>query len=112
MLPLSKIDISRSEAVPQMFTDTGVPALIQGVVELGGDVDRLVAKVAGAASLLDEQCAFNIGERNYSILRKVLWKKGILIGAEDVGGTAGRSMYLYISDGRTVVRAAGKDKEL
>lgn len=112
MLPLSKIDLARGEAVPQMFTDTGVQALIEGVLNLGAEREQLVAKVAGAASLLGGKDAFNIGERNYTVLRKMLWKNNILIAGEDVGGTYGRSMCLYVGTGKTVVRIAGQDKEL
>ncbi|HPO14514.1 MAG TPA: chemotaxis protein CheD, partial [Candidatus Hydrogenedentes bacterium] len=74
MLPLSKIDPVKAAQVPEMFTDTGVPRLIQTMLDRGAPMRRLVAKVAGAAKLLDEQGTFNIGERNFTVLRKVLWK--------------------------------------
>jgi chemotaxis receptor (MCP) glutamine deamidase CheD len=41
-----------------MFTDTGVPALLQAVFDLGAERKRLIAKVVGAASLLDEKGFF------------------------------------------------------
>ena len=31
---------------------------------------------------------FAIGKRNHLMLRKLFWKNGILVKAEDVGGTA------------------------
>jgi len=112
MLPLSKIDPVKAAQVPEMFTDIGVPRLIQSMIDHGGQMRRMVAKVAGAAKLLDEQGTFNIGERNFTVLRKVLWKNNILIAAEDTGGTIARTLYLYLDTGRTVIRSGGKEWEL
>ncbi|NIA14831.1 MAG: chemotaxis protein CheD [Nitrospiraceae bacterium] len=112
MLPLSKIDPDKAKANPFMFTDTGVPALIQEVLSMGGLMKRLVAKVAGGASLLDQQGTFKIGERNYIVLRKVLWKNNILIAAEDTGGTKARTMSLYMDTGKTYIKSLGQLTEL
>lgn len=112
MLPLSKIDPAKAAANPCMFTDTGVPKLIQAVFDLGAERKNLVAKVAGAASLLDEKGLFRIGERNHTVLRKVLWKNNILIAAEDVGGTQARTVYLHMDTGRTVIRSGGRERDL
>jgi chemotaxis protein CheD len=112
MLPLSTLDVEKAKANPQMFTDTGVAALLQAVFDLGAERKRLIAKVAGAASLLDEKGLFRIGERNYTVLRKVLWKNNILIAAEDVGGTIARTLSLYMATGRTTIRSGGREREL
>ena len=112
MLPLSRIDPIKAKANPGMFTDVGVPMLIQQMFDHGVDRKRIVAKVAGAASLLDEKGMFKIGERNYTVLRKILWKNNILIQGEDVGGTIARTMYLHLSDGRTVLKSKGREWEI
>lgn len=112
MLPLSRIDPEKAKANPPMFTDTGVPALLQALLNLGASRKRLVAKVAGAASPLDDNGVFKIGERNYVVLRKVLWKNEILIAAEDCGGTVARTMALHIETGRTTLKVGGKEVEL
>ncbi len=112
MLPLSSIDPVKARNSPCMFTDTGVPALIQEMLNLGAMKNRLVAKVAGAASLLDEKGTFKIGERNYIVLRKVLWKNNILIVADDTGGTIPRTVYLYVDTGRTTIKSRGEEREL
>ena len=109
MLPLSKISPEKAQATPAMFTDIGVPALLQGVFDLGADRGRLQAIVAGAGSLLDEKGLFKIGERNYTVLRKVLWKNNIMIQHEDVGGTAPRTMYLHMSTGQTIIKSGGRE---
>ena len=112
MLPLSRIDPAKAQMNPCMFTDTGIPTLIQAVLNMGANKKRLIAKVAGAASPLDDNGIFKIGERNYTVLRRVLWKNDILIAAEDVGGTVARSLFLYLDTGKTVIRSGGKDREL
>lgn len=112
MLPLSKIDAERAQQNPCMFTDVGVPRLIQALLDLGADKRRLVAKVAGAAALLDDSNTFRIGERNMVVLRKVLWKNNILIAAEDTGGTVARTVYLYMDNGATIIKSGGRQYEL
>src|SRR3990172_8226025 len=112
MLPLSRMDPEKAKRHPCMFTDVGIPALIQAVLDLGGSRKRLVAKVAVGASPLNDGGMFKIGERNYTVLRKVLWKNEILIAAEDVGGTSARTMSLRMADGRTFIRSSGTEVEL
>lgn len=112
MLPLSKMDEQKAKANPLMFTDTGVLALLQAVFDLGAERRNLVARVAGGAMLLDEKRLFCIGERNYTVLRKVLWKNNILISAEDVGGSTPRTMTLYMASGKTTIKNAGQEREL
>jgi chemotaxis protein CheD len=112
MLPLSKIDPQKAEITPQMFVDTGVTALLTAVFDLGADRSRLIAKVAGASSMLDPKGLFKIAERNYTVLRKLLWKNGIFISAEDVGGMQARTMYLHLATGKTVIRSQKVEREL
>ena len=112
MLPLSKIDKDRAARSPYMFVDTGVPLLIREMLSKGAAKKRLVAKVAGAAQLMDSNNVFRIGERNKVVLRKLLWKNNILIAAEETGGNIPRTMTLYLADGRTTLRNAGQEREL
>ena len=54
MLPLSKINPDKAQANPAMFADRGVPVLFKSASELGAAKKRLVVKVAGGSSLLDD----------------------------------------------------------
>jgi chemotaxis protein CheD len=112
MLPLSSIDPEKAGTRPFMFVDTGVTALLSALFGMGAQRQNIIAKVAGAGSPLGQEETFRIGQRNYTILRKLLWKNNILINAEDVGGTKARTMYLYMPDGRTTVKSAGKEVPL
>jgi chemotaxis protein CheD len=112
MLPASKVDVAKARVSPAMFVDTGVPALLQAMFNRGAKRKRLIAKVAGAAAPLDGKGYFKIGEHNFTVMRKILWKNDVLISAEDVGGNIARSMYLYIGNGMTVIRSKGIKRQL
>ena len=105
MLPLSKTSPDKAAAKPGMFADTGIPEMFKQLYALGVSKERLIVKVAGGAQLLDKNKVFNIGERNYLVLRKLLWKNNVLIKAEDIGGNLSRTMKLEIGTGRVIVRS-------
>jgi len=112
MLPLSKIAPDKAKSKPGMFADTGVPLLLKKVLELGGAKERLIVKAAGGSELMDQNRVFNIGERNYLVLRKLLWKNNILIKAEDVGGNFSRTLRLEIDTGYTTIKTRDGESEL
>lgn len=112
MLPLSKIDPAKAAATPCMFVDTGVPALLQALFDRGAQRRTLVAKVAGGSQIMDEKGIFNIGERNCTVLRKLLWKNEILVSGEDTGGSLPRTMSLCMQTGRTVLKSRGMEREI
>lgn len=112
MLPASKTNPAKAAETPAMYVDTGTAALLRAMFDLGASRSTLVAKVAGAASQVDAENLFRIGERNHMVLRKMLWKNEILIDAEDVGGSMSRTIYLEVGTGRVRVRSEGDVHEL
>ena len=112
MLPLSSQDPAKAQGKPCMFVDSGMAALLGEMYRLGARRERLLVKVAGAGNMLDPNHRFNIGERNFTVLRKVLWKINLMIAGEDVGGTTPRTLYLEIATGRTLIRSNGQCQEL
>jgi chemotaxis protein CheD len=112
MLPLSKINLQKASENPYMFVDTGVPELFRQLYDLGGQKSRMVIKAAGCGQPLGNSEMFKIGERNYTILKKLLWKNNILIEAEDVGGIASRTVYFDLSTGQVTISSKGVKKEL
>ena len=112
MLPESTLSPEKARANPAMFCDTGVPRLFHVAYELGAQKSRLQVKVAGGAMLLDENGTFNIGKRNYLALRKLLWKNGVLIDAEDVGGCISRTLSLNLATGAVAVKSRNREKPL
>lgn len=112
MLPQSKVSPDKARNKPAMFADTGVPMLLNEILALGADKNRLIVKVAGGSQLMDQNKVFNIGERNYLVLRKILWKNNILIDAEDVGGNISRTVRLELGSGLVTVKSSKGVREL
>ena len=108
MLPESALNPVKAAQNPFMFADTGVPLLFRGACELGAEKRRLVVRVAGGAQVMDDGGVFNIGKRNHQALRKILWKAGVMIHAEEVGGTQSRTVRLEVGTGRFWVREPGR----
>ena len=65
-------------------------------------------KVAGGAEIMDEAGYFNIGKKNYAVLRKIFWRNGVLIRAEDVGGMVNRTVELDIGTGEVRLKIPGQ----
>jgi chemotaxis protein CheD len=103
LLAESRISPDKAKANPAMFADTGIPLLFRSVYKLGGDKKCLVVKVAGGAALFDTSSSMNIGKHNYTMLRKIFWKNGVMIDGEHIGGSVSRTMRLDVSSGRVTV---------
>ncbi|GAG33781.1 unnamed protein product [marine sediment metagenome] len=112
VLPSSNIDPSKARVIPCMFADTGIPALFREVYKLGGQKTRLQLKVAGGSQIMGQSNLFDMGKRNYLILRKIFLKNGLEISCEDIGGSQTRSFQLEIGGGRCTVRSEGRVREL
>ena len=112
MLPLSKINTDKAKANPYMFVDTGVPFLFKKLYTKGVKKERLIIKAAGCANPLGKEEIFEIGQRNYTLLKKLLWKNSLLIAAENVGGTLSRTVKFDLSTGEVLIKSKGKETKL
>ncbi len=114
MLPLSEIDPEKAERNPLMFVDTGFPSLLAECFKHGAQKQRLEIRVAGGANSHEgkKEDLFQIGRRNFIILRQLLWKNGLLMRSHDVGGTNSRTMSLEIGTGRVTIKSNGQMKNL
>ena len=94
------------------FPETAVPLLIERLKGLGADPRRLVAKLAGGASMFGQLVTpgtIQMGERNLLAARSALRAAAIPILCESVGGERGRSVRFHIKDGRVEIRSVGSD---
>lgn len=112
MLPLSSTNPEKAKTKPAMFADTGVPVLFHAMYALGCAKSDLIIKVAGGGQLYDDKGTFEIGKRNITVLRRMLWKTSLLIAAEDVGGAKSRTVSLSVGTGRCVVKCPNEEYEL
>jgi len=110
-LPESSVSPDRAKQLPGYFADTGIPALIERMKQVGGSFSRpsnLIVKIAGGANVADPNNTFNIGKRNVLAAKKILWQFGLGPMAEDVGGSHSRTVTLYRDTGRIVLSCPGR----
>lgn len=107
MLPDSTINPAKARQQPAMFIDTGVPALFRAAYDLKADKHRIQICVAGGAQVLDSGAIFNIGQRNYTALSRILNQHGLVVRAEHVGGLASRTMTLNLATGEVRLKVGG-----
>ncbi|MDX9746628.1 MAG: chemotaxis protein CheD [Syntrophales bacterium] len=113
MLPDSGLDVKKAQDQPGMFADTGVPLLFKSCYRLGAEKKRMIVKVAGGASILDDTHFFRIGQKNITALRKIFWKNNVMIEAEDTGANYNRTVRLDLSNGKFLIKSSmGMIKEL
>ena len=113
MLPDSTLDPQKAQAQPGMFADTGIPLLFKSCYRLGGEKKRMIVKVAGGASILDDANFFRIGQKNITALRKIFWKNNVMIDAEDTGSNCNRTVRLNLANGKFSIRSSmGMMKEI
>jgi chemotaxis protein CheD len=111
-LPDSKMDPDRAQKKPFMFADTGMKILIRRLIEMGAKKTRMQVKIAGGASMDSGPKGFDIGKRNHLAFRKIMWKNGMFIDSEDVGGFSPRNLYMNMTDGSITVRSNGLERKL
>ncbi len=104
--------LSHDQDKPAKFPETAVPFLIQRLVAAGADRHRLVAKLAGGASMFAQLMTpgtVQMGERNIAASRAALREVAIPIIGESVGGARGRSVRFHTADGRVESHTVGGD---
>ena len=98
--------LTRSADRPAKFPHAAVPTLLERMVELGASSRRVVARLAGGASMfasLSPPGTIQMGERNLVSARQVLNAHNIPIVGEAVGGDFGRTVRLHCAGGRVEV---------
>ncbi len=109
---LPSLSLARDITNRAKFPETAVPLLIERLKGLGADPRRLVAKLAGGASMFGQLVTpgtIQMGERNLLASRSALRAAAIPIVRESVGGERGRSVRFHVKDGRVEIRSVGAD---
>ena len=107
MLPDSNLDKKKASECPAMFADTGIPLLFKSCYALGAEKRRMIVKIAGGASILNDGDYFRIGQKNITAVRKIFWKNNVMVDSEDTGQNYNRTVRLQIADGNCFVRTSG-----
>lgn len=111
LLPLSKSDPAKAQQNPFQYVDTGIVRMLELLVEAGADIRRLTIVAAGGANINDDNNIFEIGKKNITVLRKVLWKNNLLLKGEDLGESVSRTLTLDIESGKSFLKSQGKVTE-
>lgn len=104
LLPDSKINPTRAAAQPAAFADTGIPLLFRSAYEMGVQKKRCQVRLVGGADVTSiGACGESVGKRNILAARSLLWKNGVMVQKEAVGGSEARTVSLHVSDGAVQV---------
>lgn len=105
MLPQGQT--SRNPGNTKKFADLCIAEMFRELQEKGCNSDRMVAKIAGGASMFDTPYKENfcIGERNRDSVIAELQKKRIPLIGDDTGGKYGRTVEFHVDNGDMVVRS-------
>jgi len=109
---LPSTSLAHDATNPAKFPATAVPLLIDRLKKLGADPRRLVAKLAGGASMFSQLTSpgtIQMGERNVVAARSALRTAEISIVREAVGGDRGRTVRFHVKDGHVEIRSVGAD---
>ena len=112
---LPSTSLARDITNKAKFPETAVPLLIERLKGLGADPRRLVAKLAGGASMFGQLVTpgtIQMGERNLLASRSALRIAAIPIIRESVGGERGRSVRFHVKDGRVEIRSVGEHADV
>jgi chemotaxis protein CheD len=100
LLPDSRVNLVRAKQQPAAFADLGVPMLFQACYRAGAVKSRCVVKLVGGADISGQGGGtLDVGRRNQLAAKSLLWRNGVLIKAERVGGSDPRNVLLVVADG-------------
>jgi chemotaxis protein CheD len=89
------------------YVDTGAAELLNRMLRLGAKKEHLVWRFAGGAQMLTAPGLadrFNIGAQNVAKAHETIALLGFRLTAHDTGGYEGRTVRLFLVDGRLLVR--------
>ncbi|MEM3161589.1 MAG: chemotaxis protein CheD [Candidatus Bathyarchaeia archaeon] len=94
------------EILPCKYADTAVPTLISAIRNMSGEETRLIAKMAGGASMFydSKYRVTDIGPKNVEAVKKALENHNVPLVACDVGGKNGRRVSFNVFTGVMIVR--------
>lgn len=100
----------RNAVNPYKYADLGIDKLLAEMIIKGCRKERIVAKIAGGASMFnfsDKTIISDMGKRNSLASVEAIKRLSIPIVAEDIGGNKGRTMILNSEDGSVTIRSIG-----
>ncbi len=94
------------------YADTGIPYLIDKMIEMGAKRRNIIAKIVGGAKMFsfgNDNSVMNIGKRNAEAAKQILKKEKVKIISKDVGQDFGRTMRFFTETGEVKVTSYKRD---
>jgi len=109
-LPDSTINKEKSAAQPYYFADSAIPQLFNDLERYGVKKHAgLVIKLVGGAKVISASDNFDIGTRNVTAVKKILWEHGLILKAEDTGKDFSRTVALNMQNGKITITSPNKE---
>lgn len=105
-------DSQGREGKPGKWANTAIPALIDKMNTLSKQPLKLIAKMAGGASMFGHTATNTIGSENTLAVQQQLNKLGIPIIASDCGGNKGRRMTFNVENGDVIIEIVGEQSSV
>lgn len=96
------------EAPVGKFADSAIPAMLEEMRKRAVKPHDLYAVLVGGATMFGHSPGSKlagVGDRNAEAARAVLAQHGIGIASEDLGGTNGRSVQVFVGSGKVVSKS-------
>lgn len=111
MLPSSKKPSNNLKK----YADTAIPLMIEEMKKIGALQERMVAKLAGGATMFkhsENSLMGDIGKNNIISVRDILGELKIPVLSEEVGGDYGRTIDFYLETGELKIKTIGKEPKI
>lgn len=106
MLPLSRHGPHQDVYFAARYGAAAMEYLINDLLHLGAQRDRLVAKTFGGGKVMEGLT--DVGSQNILFVRTYLQQEGIPLWSEDLGGTCPRKVYFFPHSGQVLVKRLGQ----
>ena len=107
-LPIAAKSPALAAERPGIFVDTGLALLLGEVIKRGANRRSLRVCLVGGANVGGlTNDLFNIGAKNVTIARKLLWQERLLLAGEETGGSIPRTIQLNFSNGSVTLSSGG-----
>jgi chemotaxis protein CheD len=102
LLPEARINPARARLQPCAFADLGIPLLFQQAYAIGLKKASCIVRLVGGADVTGDggSGSLGVGKRNALAARAILWRNGVLVKGEALGGSTARTVTLSLDDGR------------
>lgn len=100
---------------PKKYADSAIALMIDELLEKGANSERLVAKIAGGASMFkmpENSFIGSIGINNVKKVREVLNNYLITVIGEDVFGDYGRTVDFFLETGKLKIKSLGHEDKV